>query len=205
MGVTVAELAMAKGLDPGDLRGFGVHQVGEQVRIPFWTASGMAARARIRTALRGIDGSDWERSDLPMAVYDHPAARRAAHGQPVLLIVEGESDCWTAWRHGLRCVGLPGADGHRLIQEGNLTPGAEVAIVMERDEPRTYPQGVRRYADCVLRRVGELRPGGTARLVSMLPYASDLNDLYRRDPPSFEARLARAIASAPALDLPRPA
>lgn len=115
-GVTLESLAAFKHLSVSELRGHGCSprkRDGRQVvAIPYLDGSGETVAVRYRTALCrepcGIDDRfRWRRGDRAIRLY---GAHRLAAAQTLgwVLIVEGESDCWTAWHYGLPAVGVPG-------------------------------------------------------------------------------------------------
>ena len=61
---------------------------------------------RYRKALNGESRFEWRRGDK---VQLYGLARLfAARGLGWVLVVEGESDAWTAWHYGIPCIGVPG-------------------------------------------------------------------------------------------------
>ena len=72
-----------------------------------------APRAPLRTALVAKEGSHWSKGPgeiVPYGLERLEEARKAGY----LVLVEGESDCWTLWYHHFPALGLPGArDGPR--------------------------------------------------------------------------------------------
>ena len=80
------------------------------VRIPYYHQDGTVAdRYRKRTALAAKEGSHWSQGNSEILAYGLERleeARRAGF----LVLVEGESDCWTLWFHKFPALGLPGAE-----------------------------------------------------------------------------------------------
>ena len=74
----------------------------------------MAPRQRIRTALSAKEGSTWSKGKEPLVPY---GVWRLAGSRELgyLVLVEGESDCWTLWHHDLPALGLPGATMAKLL------------------------------------------------------------------------------------------
>ncbi len=67
------------------------------LQIPYYLSDGMLApRYRVRTALVAREGSRWNKGEgeiVPYGLERLAEARKAGY----LVIVEGESDCWTLW------------------------------------------------------------------------------------------------------------
>lgn len=110
-GLTLAELAIAKKLDVAFLRSLGLSDSkshGEAaVKIPYSDAAGNVAAVRYRLGL-SKDGARfrWRQGDRAMLYgLDRLGEIRKAGW---VLLVEGESDCWTLWAHGLPALGIPG-------------------------------------------------------------------------------------------------
>lgn len=113
-GLTVEQLAEAKGLPERWLRDLGVREgkdgFGEDRRpcvvIPYADASGeeRALRKRLRTT---GDRFRWRSGDKA-TLYGLPRLRRAKDAGYVIL-VEGETDAWTCWHAGMSALGVPGA------------------------------------------------------------------------------------------------
>lgn len=114
-GLTLEELAQAKKL-PVDLLallGCATERVNGRtcVRIPYLDEAGNEVAVRYRHAIAAGQEKDGRFSWQPGTRIEHlygaerlPAARKAGW----VLVVEGESDCWTAWHYGLPAVGIPG-------------------------------------------------------------------------------------------------
>jgi hypothetical protein len=138
LGVTLEALAELKRLHVDELRRLGClerRQAGSPaVAIPYLDPGGATLALRYRTALRkSADGADgrfrWRRGDKASHLYglDHLELARSAGW---VLIVEGESDCWTAWHYGMPAVGVPGKGNWKPPMASYLT-GLEVAVWQE--------------------------------------------------------------------------
>jgi hypothetical protein len=109
-GLTLDVLAEAKHLDAGYLRGLGLRDVRRMgvaaVAIPYCDRAGEVRAMRYRLALEGPFRFVWRKGDktLPYGLPWLSVARE----QGWLLMVEGESDCWTCWAAGLPALGVPG-------------------------------------------------------------------------------------------------
>lgn len=76
------------------------------VFIPYRDENGVVEAMRSRLSVAGGTRFKWRQGDkVHLYGLDRlDDARRAGWA----LLVEGESDCWTAWYHGVPCVGVPG-------------------------------------------------------------------------------------------------
>src|SRR5260221_1811952 len=103
------------------------------LHIPYHLVDGtLAPRSRIRTALIAREGSRWSRGDgkiVPYGLERLEEARKAGE----LVLVEGESDCWTLWYQGFPALGLPGAEMAGTLEESALAGVGQVYIVQEPD------------------------------------------------------------------------
>lgn len=111
-GLTVASLAETKRLPVATLKSFGVSdfKLGSLpvVRIQYYGEHGTEASVRFRLALQGDARFKWRKGDriVPYGLDRLGAIREAGW----VLVVEGESDCWTCWYYGLPALGAPGKD-----------------------------------------------------------------------------------------------
>src|SRR5262249_54563440 len=103
----VAALADAKQLPAEFLAGLGLSDLPKGgVGIPYYDATGAEIAVKRRTALKAGDGSYWPKGK-PLAAYGSWRIDRT-NKAGFLILVEGESDCWTLWHHGLPALGIPG-------------------------------------------------------------------------------------------------
>ena len=106
-GVTVAALAEAKHLPIDFLKSLGTSDFKylglPAVRIPYHQTTGAESAIRFRLAMSGESRFKWRKGDHPLPY----GLNRLPKSGPVL-IVEGESDCWTCWLHGIPALGAPG-------------------------------------------------------------------------------------------------
>lgn len=109
-GLCLADLAAAKRLPESFLRSLGLRDVrlptGPAVAIPYLDTRGQEVALRYRLSLNGDIRFRWRKgaSVLPYGLQRLGDARKAGW----VLMVEGESDAWTSWFHGLPAIGLPG-------------------------------------------------------------------------------------------------
>lgn len=143
MGCTLAALAKAKGLSLGFLTSLGLHDgqwpeksqqgavVAPAVVIPYRDLAGNHLRDRYRTAIEGPDRFRWGRGEGLHLYGLWRLAGMVAAGW--VLLVEGESDCWTGWHYELPVLGVPGA-GNWQPQWASLLNGLEVFAWCEPDQ-----------------------------------------------------------------------
>ena len=132
--LTVAQLSEAKHLQESFLETFGVRDCPKGVAIEYrredWA---LTCRQRIRTAMRSGDGFRWAPGDaeiVPYGIWLLDCARMDGK----LIIVEGESDCWTLWSHGFPALGLPGASMAKLIKLEYLSKIPKIYVWREPDK-----------------------------------------------------------------------
>ncbi|WP_189078356.1 hypothetical protein [Mangrovihabitans endophyticus] len=197
---SVADLARTKALPEDALRGFGVTDVhGGGVREEYLSPDGAPVRDRFRWTPGGLNSSTWEERDLPRTAYWRPFVPGLARDRGYLLLCEGESSCWTAWHHGVAAVGFPGADHIGVLGAGHLAGADVIGVIVEPDDPDTYPRGADHYRDQVLARLAQLGLPDAQRRVVVLDLtgtAADLVELHRQDPQQFPARLGTLLDDA---------
>ncbi|WFU25156.1 hypothetical protein QA649_02605 [Bradyrhizobium sp. CB1717] len=194
MAVTIEVLSDLKRISVADLRSYGLTNVPEGVRFSYHFPDGRAGKARLRVALRGADGSKWSAiANEPITAYIAPP-NHAFHNSAEMIVVEGESDCWTAWTHGVRTLGIPGSDQTMVLSQDHLDGVRTVYIQRERlDGPnRTFPKGVDHFVDEISDRLVQIGFDGVIRILRMPDPFSDLSDMHVADPASFDERLATA-------------
>ncbi len=111
-GVSLTSLAAFKHLPVDFLKSLGIsncnHNGQRAVRIPYNAEDGTEQAIRFRLSLTAAEGSrfKWRKGDraLPYGLNRLAAIRRTGW----VMIVEGESDCWTCWFHNIPALGAPG-------------------------------------------------------------------------------------------------
>jgi len=118
--ITLAQLAAHKGHDASFLKSLGLRDLpGGGVAIPYRDATGAEIHVKARTALIAKEGSYWPKN-TPLMVYG--LDRLGASAGDGLHIVEGETDAWALWAHGLNAIGVPGATNAALLTAEHLKP-----------------------------------------------------------------------------------
>jgi hypothetical protein len=188
-GLSVSELAQAKGISEDFLRSLGVADGfvggGSQrtpcVDIPYMDAGGQTFAVRKRLSLSGPRRFLWRRGDHPgpYGIWRLAEARQAGW----LVLVEGESDCWTLWYHHIPAIGLPGASTWRG-EYASLFEGLTVYAWRETD------RGGETFIGAVVSDMRDLR------IIQAPQEAKDASALYMMDRDHFTDKLRALVASA---------
>jgi putative DNA primase/helicase len=202
-GLTVDELAFNKRLPMALLRELGAVDDPKHnaVALPYWTAeldeSGKRKvfRWRRRTSTRAKDGSTWYKGKGTCA-YGLWKLGEFLAAFDYLVVVEGESDCWTLWYHGFPAVGVPGADHTKGITPEVLKGFKRIYVWQEPDS------GGQTFLDGMRRQLANWK--GEARLLSGEAVGStDPNALHQADPDQFKERFRALLDTAPPLPAPK--
>jgi putative DNA primase/helicase len=134
-GITVLDLAVAKRIHPNFLINLGIvdmtYRGRDAVRISYQLLDGsLSSRYRIRTALRAKEGSRWNKGDaaiIPYGLHRLSDAQKAGY----LILVEGESDCWTLWSYGYPALGIPGAALYTCLKPEYLQAIPHLYVMQE--------------------------------------------------------------------------
>ncbi|MFL5667654.1 MAG: AAA family ATPase [Ktedonobacteraceae bacterium] len=193
--LTLLDLALEKQLPWQFLCHLGVMELPSAgLQIPYHLPDGtLAPRYRIRTALAAREGSRWNKGEgkiVPYGLERLEEARQAGY----LVLVEGESDCWTLWYQGFPALGLPGAEMAGTLEESALAGIDRLYIVQEPDAAgATLVKALRE-------RLAAWQWQGRA-MVIRLPRAKDPNELYTQDRKGFHAAFQHALDQAEPLAL----
>ena len=188
-GLTVAELAEAKGLPEDFLRSLGVTDgfTGARssrrpcVDIPYANESGEVKALRKRLSMDGPSRFIWRRGDKT-TLYGLPYLAEIKRKGKVVL-VEGESDAWTLWHHRIPALGIPGASTWKERFRFYLED-IEVYVWHEPDDG----------GDNLLHAVSQNLPD--VQVIEAPPDAKDPSDLYLLDPDNFKERMLGLIEAA---------
>lgn len=130
--LTLEALAGAKRLPADYLCELGLADLPQGgVAIPYYGPTGEELAVKRRTALKAKEGSYWPRG-RPLAAYGQWRLDLAAKAG-FLIVVEGESDCWALWYHGLPALGLPGANTVKTLLPEHVEAVNKVYIHREPD------------------------------------------------------------------------
>jgi len=180
-GITVQQLAAAKGFSEKELKEYGVtddsYMGKPAVRFSYMDASGSETWHRYRINLtrdrfRNPKGHEVTAYGFPWLAVGRDCGE--------LILVEGETDAITCWMHGLPCIGIPGASNAGCLSEMVLDGIDRIYIAKEPDSGgETFVKGVVK----VLRQAPW---DGQLYAMHLRPDAKDLNEVYLRDPDGFE-------------------
>lgn len=195
-GISVAELARHKQLPAKKLRKWGAEDLPNGgVRIRYLLRNGCEAdRHRLRFALQAKDGSRWTAGEGPIVPYGLDRLAKARE-RGFLLLVEGESDCWSCWHHGFPALGIPGSQMARKLKPDYLSGINRVYLVQEPDSGGdAFFKGVRS--------VLSKWPGWDEEFFRIQPDGwEDVSDLHLRDQDDFCQILREAMQAAELVDL----
>ncbi len=159
------------------------------LQIPYHLPDGtLAPRHRIRTALVAKEGSRWSKGEgniVPYGLGRLEEARKAGY----LVLVEGESDCWTLWYQQFPALGLPGAEMARTLEESMLAGIDRLYIMQEPDAGGTA------FVTQITRKLEAWQWPGKA-FVLRLEGAKDPNELLQQDRQGFRVAFQHALDQA---------
>jgi putative DNA primase/helicase len=159
------------------------------LQIPYLLPDGTSApRHRLRTALVARQGSHWSKGAgeiVPYGLERLEEARKAGY----LVIVEGETDCWTLWYHHFPALGLPGVEMVSALKEGYLAGIDRLYIMREPDVAGA------RFVKHLERRLQAWKWPGKAYMISLVG-AKDPNDLHKQNMKGFKAAFQQALDGA---------
>jgi hypothetical protein len=192
--LTLDAIAKAKRLPVGFLSGLGMYDLAGGVAVPYYGATGEEIAVKRRTALRAAEGSYWPKG-LPLAAYGQWRVDYTAKAG-FLILVEGESDCWALWYHGMPALGIPGANATNTLLRAHIEAVVTIYVHQEPDS------GGEAFVAGVRRRLAALRFIGKVFVLRMPDAVKDPADLHVLDADKFKARLETAIAASEPLALP---
>lgn len=133
-GVMVQAIAEWKHLPKEFLQSVGItdskYGCQPSIKIPYYSENGTETAIRYRLALTGDDRFRWKKGNHPLPYGLNRLTQIRKVGW--VLIVEGESDCWTLWYHGIPALGAPGK-GIWPLAWGEYLKGLAVFIWQEPD------------------------------------------------------------------------
>src|SRR5919106_845279 len=178
-GLTLSEMAQAKGLPEEFLRSWGVKDgfTGSApnrkpcVDIPYVDAQGEQVAVHKRLSLHHAPRFVWRRGHRTTlyGLSQLTEIRRAGR----VILVEGESDTWTLWLHKLPALSLPGSSTWRE-KYSSLLQGLDVFVWHEPD-----PSG-----DALIRTVADDLPD--VKVLEPPHGVKDLSEAYLLDPAGFK-------------------
>lgn len=187
--LTVSALAADKGLLEDWLQDFRLEDHPRGVLIPYYLEDGtLAPRQRLRTALKAKDGSCWLGetgiSTVPYGLWRLETMRKT---ESYLVLVEGESDCWTLWCNSFPALGISGATMAHVLQVSHIARLKRIYVFQESDDSgKTFIVGIQE-------RLSELNWEGETYLIKPPEGIKDVNDLYKSNPDNFEKEFQKLI------------
>lgn len=131
-GLTLVKLATVKKLPEDYLKTLGVSDFKLQgspvVRIAYFNQEGDESAVRFRLSMSGDQRFKWRKGDQTSPYGLNKLSDFRARGW--VLVVEGESDCWTCWYHGIPAIGAPGKTNWKAAW-GEYLQGFDVYVWAE--------------------------------------------------------------------------
>lgn len=178
--ITVTDIAAHKKLSPTFLRDLGVHDLDRGgIGITYRDCDRNVAAVKGRGSLVAKEGSWWmQGKPLAYGVDRLAVARELGY----LVLVEGESDCWTLWHAEIPALGVPGADLTKVVTPQLLDGIAKVYAIREPDKGgHIFIAGLTKQL-------------GADRFVEVrLDGAKDPSEMFVQDPATFKQRFAAAL------------
>jgi hypothetical protein len=186
--VTMKSLSEKTGLPPGYLEHTGLRQNGQSVIIPYMNENGRVLHKKFRTSISGGQKYRYETGSkaVPYGLWKLSEARKLK----TLVIVEGESDCWTLWKHDIPALGIPGANNYKVLDPSHISGINNIFIVQEPGKAGEE------FVIGLGQKLLDIGYCGSVKVVSMPGDIKDPNDLYKKDPDSFKSAFRRACKKA---------
>jgi len=188
---TVAALSESKGIPEDFLRELGLEDTPRGVGIPYLLEdSTPAPRQRLRTIMGPGGGPRWLGSTgrpVPYGLWRLDEARQEQY----LVIVEGESDCWTLWYNEIPALGIPGASMVHLLTAEMVRDLSTIWVVQENDDAGAQ------FAANVPAKLRSLRFSGAVRVAKLPAEAKDPNELYCRNQETFRDTFIELLDNSP--------
>lgn len=175
--------AQSKGFEAEQLAGYGVRANFDRIEVPYYDFMGREAP---RFQVRYDGGNAWAWNRANGVVLPYGLNRPVAWGEYVF-VVEGASDCWALWSHGVPALGVPGATSTGCLSAEQFGDVPEVVVVREPDEAGA------RFPVRVGRRLRETGFAGLVSATSFEPYKDPRAALVAQ-PGAFDAAIAQVLA-----------
>jgi hypothetical protein len=190
-GLTLAQYAEAKQLDPERLRASGLSDVTYQghpaVRLAYLDPAGREVAARFRLRLDKGDGDDrfrWKKGAKAIPYGQNRLASARERGY--VAAVEGESDAQTLWQYGEPALGIPGAGCWNEDRDAPLLDGIPIVYVV-REPDAGGDSMVNNFVASAVR--------DSVRVVTLAPF-KDPSEMHLDDPARFAERWEAAKCGA---------
>lgn len=175
----IEDLSVAKKIPVKFLSSLGVRNCPKGIAIDYKLENGdMALRQRLRISISSKDGFRWNKGEgepVPYGLWRLEIAKKEKY----LILVEGESDCWTLWYHGFPALGLPGANMMKLLRSQYLDGIENIYVWKEPD------QGGNAFCKDISKIVYELKWHGNVRIIENSGY-KDPNALHLANNKNFK-------------------
>lgn len=197
-GITIGRLAHLKRLPANWLIHCKLRPVAgcNEIEIPYLDADSKELFARRRVGPKGKDTLQPNGTPLTAPYGLWKLAAWAEAGERTLLLVEGESDCWSLWLHGFPALGVPGAKALAAIKAEHVS-GFETVIVWA--EPGKAGEGFGQKLPAKLKAEGF---AGTVLVYHAAADAKDPSDIAAKQgnkfPTYFRELLKHAVEPGPA-------
>lgn len=144
------------------------------VEFNYFNILGEQGRTRLRTALKGADGSVWSATD-DRPIVEYANACLFMENTDFAFIVEGESDCWVLYQHLFASIGIPGSNNIECIVGSHLNRFKNLYLVQENNSnSKTYPDGTGKFVNNI---VTVLKNTGYENNVAIAMLPSEYEDI----------------------------
>lgn len=172
---------------------------GKGVEIPYAGQPKGAERPKViawkkRTTCSAKHGSKWPAGQELVAYGLWKLPRWRSEGVTDLAVVEGESDCWTLWHHGIAAVGIPGSGAAKTLTR-DVAEGFGRLVVWR--EPDAGGDALIRG---LTKQLAAIEYAGAVVVIQNTGAVKDANVLHQRDPEGFKTAWAELVAKAEPLD-----
>lgn len=188
-GCTLAQYAEAKRLPVALLQELGLSDISylsqPAIRIPYLDQAGTEVAVRFRIALSKSEQGDnrfrWKSGVKPClyGLWRLDQARESGFA----VIVEGESDCHTAWYYNIPAFGVPGATNWKEERDAPHFDG--ISVIYVNIEPDRGGEAVKSW-------LSSSRIRDRVRIIK-LEGAKDLSELHQADPDVFITQWQNAL------------
>ena len=194
--MTVLELAKKKNLPLNFLTELGISDGAHGIGITYRLADGTTdCRQRVRISMSAKDGFRWitPLNTAKPQIVPYGLWRLKTYAEKYVILVEGESDCWTFWFHGFPALGLPGATTAKTIKPDYLVNFETIYIWQEPDKAG------QEFVSGLSKRFYEIGWPGVAKVVSVEGF-KDPSEIHIADEKEFKKKMRYALALARPLE-----
>jgi len=187
--LTIEALTKYKRLDTTFLQSLGIRVIDSGFEIPYRGADGkLLPRARVRRTVEKSAGFWTGEKDSPIYAYGLNRLKDARH-EGYLILVEGESDCWTLWQNSFPALGLPGNTNEKLLKIEYLESIPRIYISQE-----SGPGG-NTFVERLTKHLSTIGYRGEIYIFNCGSF-KDPSELYINDPENFPQRFEEILATA---------